>query len=363
MAATPCALEAAALSLADACDWRAAALAFERAAEADAASGGARCAALWEMAAQAWLEDGDASSAQAAATAATAAAPDWPEGWLTLGHALREHGSDFAGAATALRRAASLLPARDAAAAVAQAAEAEELHQLQHAAGLPMRAGVELRRLEPAAWAAGRACCAHGGSAQAGPACRVWEAGIVLARWLAGAPDNGAPQLSQRRVLDLGSGTGIAGLAAASLGAHVTLSDVADAAPLLARNVAANAAALAAAGGSARVACLDWAAPPAELAHAAPWGLLLAADCVYTAAQVAPFCALVARLTSRTRLGGPPEALLLAHKDRDAGVTAALLAALEATAPAREVPYEAHDAAYRTRSVRLFVCSPLQADA
>jgi tetratricopeptide (TPR) repeat protein len=375
-ASAPGALEAAALALAEACDWCAAAPAFEAAAEACSSStavagaapgSSSRTAALWEMAAQAWLEGGEARAAHAAALAATVAAPEWGDAWATLGHAARNAGH-FADAAAALRRAGTLLSGADAAAALEQADEAEALLQLQHARGLPMRQGVELRLLEPAAWAA--PACPHSAaacgntSAVDGPACRVWEAGIVLSRWLARGAAAGAPELATRRVLDLGAGTGVAGLAAASLGARVTLSDVEESLPLLRRNADANAPLLATCGGAVdAVTCCSWERPPAELADVTRWEVLLAADCVYSDAQLSPFVALVARLMRRDRPGGAPDALLLAHKDRDAGVTAALLAALAAEAglSVDEVPFESHDDAFRTRSVRLFVCTPAHA--
>ena len=381
----PCGeLEAAALALADAADWRAAAAAFERAAEAEvarcaehaavepstSATLDLRTAKLLEMAAQAWLEAGEARRAQDVALAATAAAPKWPEAWRTLGHAHRE-GACFADAAAALRRAASLFPqgSEDEADAASAAAEAEALAQLASARGLPMRDGIELRLLEPSSWAA--SCCPHGVAAvvsgvgthdaPAGPANRIWEAGIVLSRWLARGAVGGAPELRGRRVLDLGSGTGIVGLAAASLGASATLSDVDDALPLLCRAADANRRTLDACGGAVDVRAFRWEDPPAALANDAPWDVLLAADAVYSRAQLGPFIGAVTRLSRVDRPGGAPAALLLAHKDRDDSVTAALLAQLRDVArlAPREVPFEAHDDAFRVRGVRLFVCAPL----
>ena len=350
--------EAAAMALADAADWAAAAPAFEAAAAAASPepAASARVAPLWEMAAQAWLEGGDAARAVTAARAAADAAPDWAEAALTLGRALRNGGA-FADAADALRRAAAMVSANDAAAVEAEAAEAAELAELAAARVLALPGGAELRLLETAHQA-----CACAGDAASGPARRVWEAGIVLSRWLALGVTAGAPQLRGRRVLDLGAGTGIAGLAAAALGADVTLSDTEEALPLLRRNVAANARAVADAGGAARVACLDWAAPPAELADEAPWDVVLAADVIYspTQTQLGPFTALLARLAARNRPGGPVATMLLAHKERDEALTAALLAAMSgAGVAAAEVPLDAHDPEARSRSVRLFVCTPL----
>jgi RNA 3'-terminal phosphate cyclase (ATP) len=351
--------EAAAMALADAGDWAAAAPAFEAAAAAALAepAASARVAPLWEMAAQAWLEGGEAARAITAARAAADAAPGWAEAALTLGRALRNGGA-FADAADALRRAAAMVPATDAPAVEAEAAEAAELAELAVARVLPLPGGAELRLLETAHQAC--ACAGDATSAASGPARRVWEAGIVLSRWLALGEAAGAPTLRGRRVLDLGAGTGIAGLAAAALGADVTLSDTEEALPLLRRNVAANARTVADAGGAARVACLDWAAPPAELADEAPWDVVLAADVVYSPTQLAPFTALLGRLAARNRPGGPFATLLLAHKERDEALTAALLAAMSASGVAAvEVPLDAHDPEACSRSVRLFACTPL----
>ena len=67
---------------------------------------------------------------------------------------------------------------------------------------------------------------------------QVWDGTSVLLKLLQSSE---ATHLTGARVLELGSGTGLAGLFLASLGAHVLLTDVPSVTSLLKRNVAANA--------------------------------------------------------------------------------------------------------------------------
>jgi hypothetical protein len=164
--------------------------------------------------------------------------------------------------------------------------------------------------------------CAGG---QTGPNCVIWEAGIELARLFlhlaalqqkggllqptpcvagsatagmaaaeagaaeacthcnaaagAGAADAAAalqfervqlsqlPQLQGAKVLELGSGTGIAGIAAAACGADVTLTDLLTAQPLLCANISQNQPLVRNAGGSATAAVLDWSSMQPALSH------------------------------------------------------------------------------------------------
>eukprot|EP00439_Symbiodinium_sp_Y106_P068578 s428_g11.t1 len=64
-----------------------------------------------------------------------------------------------------------------------------------------------------------------------------WKAGLDLARHL---PAMANLEFPGHRILELGSGTGVAGLAAAACGAHVVLSDLPAATALLERNVELN---------------------------------------------------------------------------------------------------------------------------
>lgn len=76
----------------------------------------------------------------------------------------------------------------------------------------------------------------------------VWDASIVLAKFLEKGARRGElsrARLTGRRVLELGAGPGLGGIAAALLGADVVLTDLPDIVPLTARNVATNVSAAA----------------------------------------------------------------------------------------------------------------------
>jgi predicted nicotinamide N-methyase len=123
----------------------------------------------------------------------------------------------------------------------------------------------------------------------------LWPSAIALARLVA------RRALEGRRVLELGAGLGLPGLAAALGGARVTLSDWAPEAMVAARdNAARNAVAL-----DALV--VDWRAPDALVARG-PWDLVLLADVLYEARNVAPLLDLLPRLAPEVLLADPGRA-------------------------------------------------------
>lgn len=75
-----------------------------------------------------------------------------------------------------------------------------------------------------------------------GVGCVVWDAAIVLAKYLEtpGFSGDGAHALSRRSVLELGSGTGAVGLMAATLGADVIVTDLEELQDLLKMNINMN---------------------------------------------------------------------------------------------------------------------------
>lgn len=119
----------------------------------------------------------------------------------------------------------------------------------------------------------------------------VWNGAPVLARFLEGA------DLRGRHVLELGAGTGLTGIAAAAMGAHVLLTDIGEPLlELLRANCDANAESVRLAGGSMHVQSLEWgnldgiSRAQAHLADSRADGasegydLIIGADVVYTAA-------------------------------------------------------------------------------
>lgn len=69
-----------------------------------------------------------------------------------------------------------------------------------------------------------------------GVAAVVWDAAVVLCMYL----ELGAVELKGKKVVELGAGTGLVGIVAALLGAHVTITDREAALELLSANVDAN---------------------------------------------------------------------------------------------------------------------------
>ncbi|CAM9219147.1 unnamed protein product [Phaeothamnion confervicola] len=72
----------------------------------------------------------------------------------------------------------------------------------------------------------------------------LWEAGIWMHRWLKVKSRFPPGYFEGKRILELGSGTGLVGLTAALLGADVIMTDLREALPLLVRNIDATFASL-----------------------------------------------------------------------------------------------------------------------
>ena len=138
----------------------------------------------------------------------------------------------------------------------------------------------------------------------------IWESAFRLCRYL--VQSQSSMSLAGKRVLELGSGTGICGVAAACLGARVRLTDRTEALELLQANIAANADQIVAAAGKCSAHELDWCSESTMTPLRAEYDVLLASDVVYKADLVTP-------LLRTLEFFCPPGSrcvLLLAYKKR-----------------------------------------------
>lgn len=123
---------------------------------------------------------------------------------------------------------------------------------------------------------------------------KTWAASYLLAKRLHTLQPMRSDDIPKLRVLELGSGTGLVGLAMAGLGADVHLTDLSSICPNLARNVQANSRTISQNSGSAHTATLDWSCPAlyesfedsanTDVATSVPdkFPLILAADSLYS---------------------------------------------------------------------------------
>ena len=132
----------------------------------------------------------------------------------------------------------------------------------------------------------------------------VWDGGVMLCRCLEHWVDGNLLRLRGARVIDLGSGTGLVGIAAAALGANAVLTNQACMLRLLRENAARNTEEPLP--GVVTVAELDWDDPQHSAAHREPTPLVvMAADCVFNEAIVP------ALLQTMAALAGPETLLLI----------------------------------------------------
>lgn len=124
----------------------------------------------------------------------------------------------------------------------------------------------------------------------------LWPSAIALARAVA------RRSLRGRRVLELGAGLGLPGLAAAVGGARVTVTDWAPEAIVAAQDNAARN------GVEVEALVSDW-RDASELVARAPWDLVLLADVLYEERNVDALLALLPRLGGEILLADPDRAI------------------------------------------------------
>ncbi|XP_039300433.1 protein-lysine methyltransferase METTL21D-like [Nilaparvata lugens] len=88
--------------------------------------------------------------------------------------------------------------------------------------------------------------------------CVVWDASIVLAKYLERLYSEQKKKFSQLNILELGAGLGCVGLTAACLGANVTVTDLPEVLPALLSNIEDNKSIWKKNGGKIKAKPIDW---------------------------------------------------------------------------------------------------------
>eukprot|EP00775_Hariotina_reticulata_P011281 gene11281-11431_t len=216
---------------------------------------------------------------------------------------------DFLSAANAFAEAIKLQP--DAAALHEQHSQCLMELEQHEAALTAAQAAVELMPEWPAAWTTCARCHLNVGQLQ--EAQQAFSKSLVLDPAQPDVQDelSEAQLLAQRQLsVQVGllglairtkPGSGVVGVTAAALGAHVTLTDLPELQPLLQANIAANKQLISTLGGSATAAVLDWTALecPQHCSSALlqqRWDFGMGADLVFNAVQVTPVVQVIASL-------------------------------------------------------------------
>ncbi|KAM4540353.1 protein N-lysine methyltransferase METTL21D [Fundulus diaphanus] len=144
--------------------------------------------------------------------------------------------------------------------------------------------------------------------------CVVWDAAIVLAKYLETKefydPPSGVNAWCGRTAVELGAGTGVVGLMAATLGAQVIVTDLEDLQTLLNTNIQENQSLIKSGSISAKV--LKWGEDVSELLP--PPHYILMADCIYYEQSIGPL------VETLKQLSGPETSIICCYEQRTEGV-------------------------------------------
>lgn len=182
----------------------------------------------------------------------------------------------------------------------------------------------------------------------------VWDASIVLARYLIHKCEKSPIFLRDKHVLELGSGLGLCGMTASVLGAKtVLMTDLKEAIRLLEYNVDQNKEKL----GSVEVRELTWSKEEAEkLTQDKIFDYVLISDCIYYEESIEPLIE-----TLDTILKGRKTVLLLAQELRESEKQIEIFKGFIKKARDkivfREVPLADQDPDFHCEEIMLYHCT------
>ncbi|XP_068051030.1 protein N-lysine methyltransferase METTL21D isoform X2 [Anomalospiza imberbis] len=178
--------------------------------------------------------------------------------------------------------------------------------------------------------------------AAGGVGCVVWDAALVLAKFL----ETGACPLARRHVLELGAGTGAVGIMAATLGANVTVTDLEELQELMLVNIENNKHLVT---GSVRAKVLKWGEDVTEFQP--PPDYILMADCIYYEESLEPLLKTLKDLT------GPDTCVLCCYEQRTMGknpeIERKYFELLQRDFELERIPLDRHDEEYRSEDIHI----------
>ncbi|XP_038612667.1 protein-lysine methyltransferase METTL21D [Tachyglossus aculeatus] len=179
-----------------------------------------------------------------------------------------------------------------------------------------------------------------------GVGCVVWDAALVLAKYLEtpGFCGRGARPLRRRAVLELGAGTGAVGLMAATLGANVVVTDLEELQDLLKMNIDMNKHLVT---GSVQAKVLKWGEEVAEFTP----DYILMADCIYYEESLEPL------LKTLKDLAGPETCIICCYEQRTMGknpeIEKKYFELLQLDFDLEKIPLQKHDEEYRSEDIHI----------
>ncbi|KAJ8288800.1 hypothetical protein COCON_G00014590 [Conger conger] len=187
--------------------------------------------------------------------------------------------------------------------------------------------------------------------------CVVWDAAIVLSKYLETRqfyePQNGVNKWANKSVLELGAGTGVVGLMAATLGAYVTVTDLEDLQHLLQINIRDNRSLVTSGSIAAKV--LKWGEDVTEFSPRPDY--ILMADCIYYEQSLGP---LVKTLRD---LAGPETCVICCYEQRTMGnnpeVENTFFQLLLQHFRSEEIPQEKQDPEFSSPDIHILHLYPL----
>ncbi|XP_056403222.1 protein N-lysine methyltransferase METTL21D [Hyla sarda] len=176
--------------------------------------------------------------------------------------------------------------------------------------------------------------------------CVVWDAAIVLSKFLERRESAEPGLFPGKYVLELGSGTGIVGIMAATLGANVTVTDLEDLQDLMKKNIESNSALIT---GFCQAKVLKWGE---DIVDISPYpDYILMADCIYYEESLKPL------LKTLRDLASSETCILCCYEERTTGknpeIERKFFELLKIDFDYEEVPIDTHDEEYRSEDIHI----------